>query len=140
MIGISPLRTVITKGPTGPTRSGYDWNIQQSTGQTANRWARRGPSAWNNTLICQVIVGTAAVLKTLSVVVYGTPLATDSLTLTLQKNGVDTALTLTLAAGASSASASGSIAVAPGDYLTVRGNQSGTELQSSFWVYILASD
>jgi hypothetical protein len=139
MIGISPLRTVITKGRTGPTRATYDWNVQQSTGQTANRWARRGASAWLNALVCQLVVGADITLTKLSIRV-DTPLVTDSLTLVLQKNGVDTALSVTLAAGASFATGTGAVAVVKEDHLTVRGNQSGTELENNFWAYILASD
>lgn len=140
MLGISPCPTVISKGLTGPTRSGYDWNVTQSTGQTANRWARRGASAWTNVLSNQIVVGADTVLTNIAITVFDTPLATDSLTLTLQKNGVDTALTVTLAAGATSNTASGSVSVAKGDYLTIKGNQSGTELQSNFYVYIFVSD
>jgi hypothetical protein len=140
MIGISPLPTVISKGLTGPTRAGWDWNVQQSPSSTSSRWARRGGSAWTSAIGCQIVVGTTTTITTLKVAIYGTPLATDSITFTLQKNGVDTALTVTLAAGATSATGAGSISVVPGDYLTCKAVQTATEFQTSFWCYMFASD
>lgn len=140
MIGLSPSPAEMNKGDVGPTRAGYDWNVQQSPGQTANRWARRGGSAWLSLPICPIIVGSPTTIVSLRVVVYGTPLASESVVLTLQKNGVDTSLTATLAAGASSALGSGSVTVVAGDYLTLKANQSGTTVESAWWGYILAAD
>jgi hypothetical protein len=140
MIGISPRPTVITKGRTGPTRSGYDWNVQQSPGSTSNRWARRGGSAWNTAIGCQIIAGSITTITKLTINVYGTPLVTDAVTFTLQRNGVDTALSVVLAAGAATADGTGSVFLNATDYLTVRATQNGTELSTTFWVYIFASD
>ena len=92
MIGLSRIPTFIRQGDTGPTRSGFDWNVQQSTGQTANRWCRRGASAWINVIACPIVVGSNTTLTKLSIVIYGTPLVTDSVLFTLQKNGSDTPL------------------------------------------------
>lgn len=128
------------KGPTGPTRSIYDWNCQSSPATTADRWTRRGQGAFVGAVCCQVLVGQATTLTSMSVKIYGTALSTDSVTFTLQKNGVDTALTATVAAGGTSASGSGSIAIAKGDYLTVKANGSGTEAQANWWVYGSVSD
>lgn len=131
-----------TKGPTGITRSTYDWNVQNGPGTTADRWARRvmGTAAWNSAIVCQIIVGTNTTLTQLQVVIYGTPLAVDSCTFTLRKNGVATGLTATLAAGATTANGTGSVSVVAGDYLTLVANQSGTEVQANWFVYIAVSD
>lgn len=140
MIGITPLPTIITKGQTGPTRSGFDWNVQQAPGVNANRWARRGGSAWINAILCQIVVGAATTLTKITVKIYGTALVTDSVVFTLQKNGVDTGLAVTLTAGSTAVSATGSVSVGRGDYLTMKAVQSGSESQTNFWVYIFASD
>jgi hypothetical protein len=57
-------------------------------------------------------------------------LVTDSMTLTVRKNGVDTALVAMLAAGQASVLASGSVAVVAGDRISVKIVQSGTEATS----------
>lgn len=140
MFGIPPIPTVICKGLTGPTRSSFDWNTTQAPAANASRWARRSSAAFSATILGQIIVGTTTTLTSLVATVYGTPLVTDSITFTLQKGGVDTALTVTLAAGAATATGTGSVAVVPGDYLTVKALQSGTEAQGSFILNLLAAD
>jgi hypothetical protein len=127
-------------GPTGPTRAGYDWSVQASPATTSNRWPRTGSGSWLATLCGQIFVGATVTLTKLQLEVYGTPLTTDTLTFTLQKNGVDTGLSVTLAAGATSASATGSLSLLPTDYLTARVVQSSTEGQPNMWLYMLASD
>lgn len=127
-------------GATGPTRATYDWSAQSSPAATSNRWIRRGQTAYLSVICGHIVIGATRALTSISVKIYGTALATDSCTFTLQKNGSDTALTCTIAAGATTASGSGSVSIAPGDYITMKLNQSGTEAQSQWWVYVAVTD
>lgn len=140
MLGLSPCPAEMNKGLTGPTRNTFDWNVQFAPASTGDRWARRGGGAWSASVLCQLVVGATITLSSLGIVVYGTPLSTDSILLTLQKTGVDTGLTVTLAAGATLATGSGSVSVVPGDYLTLKAVQSGSESQGAFWAYMFATD
>lgn len=140
MLGLSPCPAEMNKGNTGPTRSSFDWNTQQAPATTSTRWARRSSAAFSAFLLAQIVVGSPTTITSFTATVYGTPLSTDSLLCTLQKNGVDTGLTVNLAAGSTTATGTGSVSVVAGDYLTAKVVQSGTEVQGTFLLNLLAAD
>lgn len=129
------------QGPTGSPRAVFSWVYSNGVATSADRWVQRASTtATSQEAGGQTVVVYARTLVRLVVTILGTPYTTDSATYTLRKNGVDTALTVTLAAGASSASATGSVSLAPGDRLTMKLNQSGTEATAAIVPYIYVSD
>jgi hypothetical protein len=110
------------------------------TGDVGGNGSAFGPLTWNTISnpgaaapdaveYFQIVAGASAYL-TLQVV-SSVALGTDSLTFTLRKNGVDTALVAVLAAGATQVIAAGSVSVVAGDRISIKLVQSGTESTSS---------
>lgn len=115
-------------GDTGGSGSAFgalSWNPTGVPGTTSTRYlipSEVGPDAAE---YFQLAAGPGT--YTSLAVVATVALATDSVTYTVRKNGVDTALTVTVAAGATSAVGSGSVAVVAGDRISIKVVQSGTE-------------
>lgn len=79
----------------------------------------------------------SATLTTMRVAL-STAFAGVSVTLTLQKNTIDTAITVTIAAGATSGVfSSGSVSVAPGDRIGMKYAQSGAEANTTLGMSIV---
>lgn len=119
------------QGPAGPARAQYSWQQFGSNATTLVRYLQvSSTTTGNNESLGRVLVMYSTTLVRLDVRVTGTPFTTDSCTFTLRKNGVDTALTVALGVGATAVNITGSVSVAPGDILTMKAVQSGSEAVS----------
>ncbi len=118
-----------------------NWGTTVASSVTSGRYFIRTSGALSVTtgaapFTCP-ITGTRTVYLTWSVA--GTPLATDSVALTVFINGVATALTATMPPGSVSGQASGTLNLAAGDAISVRAIQSGTEAQAAWHASVAVS-
>ncbi len=127
-------------GPTGPTGpvgatgggSGafgrLHWEAQDAPGNTSTNYIGRldgAPDA--NEWKSNQVIGGAGSFTTIRIKSSAAIGSSNTITVTLRKNGVDTSLTATLAAGATSATSTGGpVSVVPGDIVSMKYVQSGT--------------
>lgn len=137
------------QGPQGPQgaqgATGFPGNIQWGAAAAAAANADRffvssfaalaSTTAAGNTLLAK-----SGTLTSIYAAHGGTPLATDSVTYTLQVNTVDTALTCTIAPGGTAANLTGqAVAVVAGDLLRMKVRQNGTEVQAALQARVAIS-
>jgi hypothetical protein len=117
--------------PSGPGMC-FGWGATAAIGTAAARYFIRSSGTPNAALSPAAYPSPVAGSRTVYLTwnIAGTPLATDSVTLTLVVNGVATALVTTVAPGQLSGQASATLTLAVGDSLAVRGLQSAAEAQS----------
>jgi hypothetical protein len=106
-------------------------------------------SRWTNSLgVLQTterpipVPASGFIITTMTWICTGNPLLTDNVTLTLQKNGADQALTLTIPAGTSfytplSIPPGGGVTYSAGDTIDLKIRQSGATAQANWYCQVL---
>ena len=115
----------------------FTWKGASAPATTSTRYAT---FAFGTPLAVELagtyVVGVPTVISALTFLCQGTALATDTVTVTLRKNGADTAITFTIPAGTTPGTVVGdyahSVAFAPGDTISIKLVQSGSTAQSGW--------
>lgn len=119
-------------GDTGGGGSAFgalSWNTVNHPGATGTWYLPPCESAPVSVEYFHIVAGPGTYTE-LKVVSSGS-LSIDSVTFTIRKNGVDTALVAVLAAGQTSVTVTGSLAVVAGDRISLKVVQSGSEIATA---------
>ena len=126
-------------GVAGQARSAFSWQYTNATNTTLARFLQASGLVLSSEQ-GRFHVTQATSLIRIVINVLGAVYTTDTITLTLRKNGVDTALTVALAPAGTTASATASVSVAVNDVLTMKVTQSGTESTAAVFVNVYVAD